>query len=128
MLPFADSHKLRLVLVNQREYPGSSTFFPEELEKLNGDDHDAQLLVVKGIGLELATFMARFVQTHNIPKPTGRRKGGLAVVAWSLGNMALLSFLAHGHEFPEEIRNVLDDFLRVAISYGEFCFVADGVK
>lgn len=110
------------MLVNQREYPGSSGFYPEELSHLHGNDYDAQLAVLKGFGLELAVFLSRFIEFHDIPRPAirdGRRTGGMAILAWSLGNMTLFSFLAYGHEYRTEVREVVEQYVHTAIVYGE---------
>lgn len=122
MLPFASASKIRLVIVNQRGYPGSSDFTPEELSELNHEDPEVRTVAMKGFGLELAVFLTRLIDIHNIPKPSthaNRRTGGLSVIVWSLGNMTLLSFLAFGHEYPAEIRSVLEEYLHTAIAYGE---------
>lgn len=110
------------MVVNSREYAGSSSFLPEDVETLRSGVKDAQAAVIAKLGHELAIFLSRFIQTHNIPKISqhdGKRVGGLAIVAWSQGCLTLLAFLAHAQELSEDLRTHLAKYLRTVVSYGE---------
>lgn len=123
MLSYAATYHVRIITINSREYPGSSKFNPEELSQLGGDVYEDHVAVTKGLGTELATFLFRYIQANGIPKialRAGRRTGGLVVVAWSLGNATLLSFLAHASNYPGEIQACLEMYLRTVIMYGEW--------
>lgn len=129
MLPFASRYKLRLVIFNQREYPGSSSWNPEDLKRFSSEDFKERFTAVRNIGAELATFMARFIMTHNIPKITqkdGQRHGGAVLLSWSLGCASSFSFLANAATYPEEVRTCLEQYLRTVVLLGMWSVVVCG--
>lgn len=122
VLPLATTYHARFVVVNSREYLGSSSFLPEDIEALRSGVKDSQAAVIAKLGHELAIFLSRFIHTHSIPKISqcdGKRAGGLAIMAWSQGCLTLLSFLAHAQELSEDLRTHLGKYLRTVVSYGE---------
>ena len=123
VLPLAATHHARFVVVSSREYLSSSKFSEEDLEALRSGIKEEQAAVIAKLGQELAIFLSRFIQTHEIPKISKRgdeRFGGLAVMAWSLGCTTLLSFLSQVLEFSKELRDHLGEYLRTVVAYGEY--------
>jgi hypothetical protein len=122
ILPFAAPYGIRLVAVNSREYAGSSRFTAEEVEALRNGTNEEKAAIVAGLGTELAVFLVRFVQKHNVPKlkyEKGRRTGGIAILGWSFGCATMLSFLAHGSELPDNMRILLNSYLRSVVAHGQ---------
>ncbi|KAI0089310.1 Alpha/Beta hydrolase protein [Irpex rosettiformis] len=120
VLPLASSYQARFVVVTSRGYAGSSEFRLEDIEALKSGDKEAQAAVVSGLGQELARFLSRFIQTHGGPKTSvknGKRVGGIAVVAWSLGCITLSSFLSHAPQYNEQLREHLGQYLRTVVAY-----------
>ncbi|GBE81682.1 hypothetical protein SCP_0400530 [Sparassis crispa] len=119
LLPFAASNNLRLVLVNLRDYPGSTPFSPAELRAIRENPSDA----IQARGFELAAFLSWFVEREKIPPISESsdalhvRIGGLAVLGWSAGNYQTLSILAHAEKLPEVTRTLLNAYLRCVIFY-----------
>ena len=134
MLPYAASSNVRIVLLNRRDYPGSTGVSDSELAYLEAigspstEDYDknkameAQSNFLKARGFEVAEFMAWFAETEGIPKiihkRDGTKEGGIVIVAWSSGNTTSLSLFAHLRELRREVREALEPYMRNYIFYG----------
>ena len=121
LLPYVIERRLRLVLLNTRDYPGSSRFTKEELERLRSTESGIQAAVVQVLGHELAVFLQYLVRNVGIPKiveKKGKRVGGLAVIAWSLGNLVSLSMLGNASSLPGEVQETLGQYLHTVVLYG----------
>lgn len=70
MVPYAVRHNLRLVLINCRDYPGSTLYSAAELEDLSSTDPERQALSLQARGLEFIKFIRQFVESENIPPLT----------------------------------------------------------
>ncbi|KAI0690983.1 hypothetical protein BC835DRAFT_1280048 [Cytidiella melzeri] len=94
----ASAQNLRIVVVNQRDYPGSSLLNEPELARVLSQEPEEQAAALRGQGVELATFIAHFIEAEKVPVPTvvdGKDVGGISFLAWSQGNSVLLSFLSN---------------------------------
>lgn len=125
MIPYATHANLRLVLLNMRDYPGSSQYTSDEVCALRGPDLEDQRTAVKNSGLQLARFLDHFIRTNDIPpksesSETGTQ-GGLVVLSWSLGNIVAHSFLAHAHELCPDLSTLLEKYLRTVVLHGMHC-------
>lgn len=126
MIPFTATHNLRLVLLNMRDYPGSTLYTPAELAELRDAPHAA----LRARGNEVATFLAWYVAHARIPPIAATPEpehaeggeesgaGGLAVVAWSAGNCYAIPMIAHAGSLPHETRALLDRYLRSFVAFG----------
>ncbi|KAI0357368.1 alpha/beta-hydrolase [Trametes cingulata] len=122
MIPFAAEHNLRLVLLNLRDYPGSSPYSAEDVEDLRGPSHEAQDRAIRTRGLEIASFIRWFIKTEAIPpikEVPGSEAlvGGLSLLSWSGGNCATVAMFAHADKLSEETRKLFDTYLRSFIMY-----------
>ncbi|KAI0695747.1 Alpha/Beta hydrolase protein [Cerioporus squamosus] len=128
MIPYAAEHNLRLVLLNLRGYPGSTPYFPSELDLLEGrsvahdDTESPQDLALQARGMEVAEFLRWFVKTENISPihedpGSGKLLGGLSVLSWSGGNAATFAMFAHADKLPEETKTLFNAHLRSFIMY-----------
>ena len=91
MIPYAACNNLRLVLINCRDYPGSTLYSAAELEALSSKDPEKQALSLQARGREFTEFIRRFVESENIPPlvktPDGSSvSGGFSLFGWSSGN------------------------------------------
>jgi hypothetical protein len=74
------------------------------------------------LGLQVANFLLRFVQTHNVPRVSSDRKsGGLVVMGWSLGNITSLAFIGQPDVVPKELYRELTPYMKEIILFGP-CF------
>ncbi|KAI0775346.1 hypothetical protein BC629DRAFT_1290877 [Irpex lacteus] len=98
LIPYALSRNIRIVAINQREYPGSSLLNDREIANVWSMNPDRQATALRDQAIELARFMTRFIEAENLPAPkyiNGAEVGGVSFLAWSQGNGPLLSFLAN---------------------------------
>ena len=117
----ASRYKLRIVLINQREYPGSSPLNEQEMTNLWSQEPDKQAAAVRDQGFELATFVARFIEEKSIPAPRnagGKMVGGISLLAWSQGNGPLMSLLANILRLGVHTSALLGRYMRVVFMYG----------
>lgn len=127
MLPFVSQHNLRFVRLNLRDYPGSSPWSQDELDGIR-EGRETARDTVASMGVEIAAFLAWYIETQNIPalsssegidEQGARAKGGISVGAWSMGNIASLSFLANLDKVPEATVALLGKYLRSYVMFGK---------
>ncbi|KAI0322889.1 hypothetical protein OF83DRAFT_1079949 [Amylostereum chailletii] len=123
MLPFARSNNLRIVLLNRRDYPGSTPLSEEELRLAKpGRSVDDNAAYLRSRALEIAEFIAWFIRTQSIPRSNvldnGGEAGGLAVVGWSSANAFLLALFGNPDTIPATTRMAIEPYLRSYIFYG----------
>ncbi|KAI0265827.1 hypothetical protein BC834DRAFT_154529 [Gloeopeniophorella convolvens] len=116
MMPFAAENGVRLILVNRRDYPGSTPFSDAELADLGSPDPATRANALAQQGTDIGLFLAWLVREARIPPVRtardGTQRGGIALVAWSLAHTALAGLLAHAHALPADARAVLGRCLR----------------
>ncbi|KAI0052195.1 hypothetical protein FA95DRAFT_1586852 [Auriscalpium vulgare] len=122
LLPFAQSKKLRLVLVNRRDYPGSSPITDEELAPITPPNatNDTQAAFVRSRGVEIAEFLARFIREKDVPPVQhvdGRTIGGLALIGWSSANGTLAGMFGNLDAVRTEARETVGPYLRNYIHF-----------
>ncbi|KAI0365122.1 hypothetical protein BV20DRAFT_776935 [Pilatotrama ljubarskyi] len=108
LLPLAKEFNTRIVLVNRRDYPGSSPYTPDERANLarlasssaspEGAEETASF--IKQHARDIYDFLADFVKRQRIPAPQGHIAGGIVLVGWSLGCLSMTAFLANVGSFP----------------------------
>jgi hypothetical protein len=123
MIPFAAANRVRLILVNRRDYPGSTPLSDAELTELGSSDLETRAKALAQQGLDIGLFLARIIREENIPPVVigrdGKRQGGIALVAWSLAHTPLAGLLAHANSLPTDALRVLDPCLRAYCIFGE---------
>ncbi|KAJ8501745.1 hypothetical protein ONZ45_g12034 [Pleurotus djamor] len=107
---YAHEHGLRLVIINRRQYPGSSSYTPQEVASL-GDSE----FVFDHLSLTLSNFLVTFIESAGIPSKNAEGGGGLAVLGWSIGCSPTLSLL--GASMPPDKQLALAPYLRNLILY-----------
>ncbi|KAL5513086.1 hypothetical protein ACEPAH_3484 [Sanghuangporus vaninii] len=118
LLPLAANHNLRLVVVNRRDYPGSSPYTEEELDVIRKDNETGNDGFGRGQAAELAQFIRTFIEKEHIPKPALKyRDGGIVLLSWSSGNGYTLPLLAYADSIPESTREVIEPYLRLHIIF-----------
>jgi len=123
MLQFAAAYRARLVLVNRRDYPGSTPFSDTELAALGSGNLRTRAKALAQQGLDIGLFLAWLVREEEIPPvsidPDGNRRGGIALVAWSLAHTPSVGFLAHADALPADARRALEPCLRAYCIFGK---------
>ncbi|TFY60007.1 hypothetical protein EVG20_g7578 [Dentipellis fragilis] len=123
MLPFAASCGLRLVLVNRRDYRGSTPLSADDVDLLTSTDNAKRLEYFRRRAFEFCEFLAWFVQEKGNPPYTttqdGHVEGGIAVLAWSSAYMTLVGMLALADQLPEATRRKLEPYLRAFVLHAK---------
>ncbi|KAI0066920.1 hypothetical protein BV25DRAFT_1835280 [Artomyces pyxidatus] len=116
IIPYAKAHNLRIVLLNRRDYPGSTPLTDADLAELTA----APEKFMRARAIEIAEFLAWFVRTHSIPRISskgGKRVGGLAVVGWSSANAFMMGLFGNIDSIPQATRDTLDPYLRTYVHF-----------
>ncbi len=123
MLSFATSYNLRIVTVNQRDYPGSTPYTPSELDLLASLVVEDQELALRAQAQEIAAFLVHLTKSTDIPpvrETDGRRIGGLVLLGLSLGNFIPLSLFGNAEHLDVETRTLLEIYLRSFVVFGKY--------
>lgn len=88
---------------------------------MDGGELAAQEAFMRDQGHEIAFFVERFVRAYSTPpilESEGARTGGVAIGAWSYGNIYHTALLAHVSSLPDETRALLERHLRTIVYLG----------
>lgn len=120
LLPLASQYNIRLVLVNRREYPGSSLFTDEDLNKLKNKDDAVHIEFARERAEEIATFINVFKDQEGIAEasPDGR-SGGVSLMGWSSGALHTIALLGYADLLSEGLKKSIEPYLRSYIVFGE---------
>ncbi|KDQ53356.1 hypothetical protein JAAARDRAFT_49830 [Jaapia argillacea MUCL 33604] len=114
LLPFGAKDNVRLVILNRRDYAGSTKYSEEELADLNA----GRKVFMERHALETANFLLWFVETEKVPKVSSDRKGGgFSVMGWSMGIATPLAILGHPEVIPKEMLSKLEPYFRQLILF-----------
>ena len=81
LLPLAPQTGLRVVAINRRDYPGSSTIPASEVTTMQSGTDDEKTALVNKRGVEIATFIDRFTVRNGIlPISADGKAGGFSIV------------------------------------------------
>ncbi|KAL4244273.1 hypothetical protein ABKN59_010392 [Abortiporus biennis] len=110
LLPHAETHSLRIVRLNQRDYAGSSLYTPNDISLLESGP-ESQLQFLKDRGKEYAAFLKWFIESEHIPLFEDG-KGGIAVMSWSSGNCFTVPFFGLANEwYDQDTKDLLGKYL-----------------
>lgn len=121
LLPHASAYGLRIFTMNMRDYRGSSKYSAEELAAMQSPDTALHAAAVRQFGRDVAWFLTYVCTTQGVPPLVlegDRRTGGVALVTWSLSNMALLAILGDPGTLDSTSAAVLTRYLRKVVLYG----------
>ncbi|KAH9972937.1 Alpha/Beta hydrolase protein [Lactifluus volemus] len=116
MIQFAAANRVRLILLNRRDYPGSTPFSDTELAELGSPDLETRAKALAQQGIDVGLFLAWLVREEKLPPVStdrnGQQQGGIVLVAWSLAHTPLAGFLAHIDALPDDALRALEPCLR----------------
>ena len=130
LLPFAQAHNVRIVLVNRRDYLGSAPYSDDELSVLkaahsalpgNSDAARTALLgFMRDRAREVYDLLVKFVADNDVPLAShADNTGGIIVSGWSFGSGLMIALLAYVAEFP--VSGVeLGKYVRRVVFYGVY--------
>lgn len=114
MIELAPSEDVRVIAVNRRSYRHSTPLSEEEtagIDKAEPTEEDYRSFMAKR-AKEIARLLVWLSENEDVT-------GDFALVAWSLGNQTLSSFLAEADTLSEKERTVIEKRLRSIIFYGK---------
>ncbi|KAL1945179.1 hypothetical protein VTO73DRAFT_2799 [Trametes versicolor] len=127
LVPCARRSKIRIVLLNRRDYPGARPHSPEELAHLTrlgsspstaGAAQETSA-VMADHGRDVYDFLVDFIHRQRIPAARGNT-GGVVLVGWSLACVWITAFLANVASFPVDDVKV-DTYVRRVVLYDPSC-------
>nr|GAT50171.1 predicted protein [Mycena chlorophos] len=116
--PLASDSGLRVICLNRREYGGSSLYPEDELAVFTNGTEEERAALIGVQGRDLALCIDGIIQSLALPKA-----GGVALMAWSLGNVFLLSVLASLDTLPAPTKERLVQWVHTAIIFQAPSFV-----
>jgi hypothetical protein len=115
LLPFGQKDNIRLIIVNRRDYDGSTKYSDDDLKDFN----EGKMSCLGRLGSEVAHLLLWFAETHEIPKiNNSRSSGGFSIMGWSIGAATLLSLLGCPEVVGTETYTKLEPYCRQLILYG----------
>lgn len=75
-----------------------------------------------GVSQNIAFGIAHFIRTKHLPPPTdvsGSQSGGVCILAWSAGNVFLLSLLANLDSLDKGVNSLLERYVTSVVIFGE---------
>lgn len=121
ILPFAAQSNLRFILLNRRDYPGSSLYTDDDLGKVTpgGDAEGAQSFLCAR-AQEFIACMEWLVDNENIPRASpDRKKSGIALFGWSAGIGYVFPVLSFVDQISARSREKLEPYFRRLVLFGE---------
>ncbi|KLO13267.1 hypothetical protein SCHPADRAFT_890146 [Schizopora paradoxa] len=114
IIPFATRYNLRFILINRRDYPGSSPYSDEDLHNVGDTEDDKGYeAFFKARAFEFARFIEWIVEHEDIPKADWNgNAGGIFLMAWSAGNGYAVSTLSYVDLLTETTRSNIQPYLR----------------
>ncbi|KAF9257850.1 hypothetical protein L218DRAFT_935378 [Marasmius fiardii PR-910] len=117
-------YNLRVVVMNRRDYEGSTPYTDSELETVRKGDS----IFLNRLAVHLGMFLKQFIEREKIPAVTEDQKGGgLAIVGWSLGALFALVPFSVPDLFDKEMRMMMERYVKGLILY-DSAYVALGVS
>lgn len=114
LFPFAKAKGLRIICVNRRSYPGSTPYTADEMDIIHNGSDEAHALFLREQGVFLALFVDGIIRRHSL-----QPEGGIALVAWSMGNFFALCILDSLQYLPLDTKARLSAYVHTYIAWGE---------
>ncbi|KJA13739.1 hypothetical protein HYPSUDRAFT_151241 [Hypholoma sublateritium FD-334 SS-4] len=112
LFPFAKPKGLRIICVNRRSYPGSTPYTADEMDIIHNGSDEAHALFLHEQGVFLALFVDGIIRRHSL-----QREGGIALVAWSMGNFFALCILDSLQYLPLDTKERLSAYVHTYIAW-----------
>lgn len=116
LLPLVGTHNIRLVILNRRDYRGTSEHTDKEVD----DALHGRRAFLEVLALDVAHFLAWTIDNLGVTKISEDGKlGGLAIMGWSMGSATTLSVLGNPAVIPLDVVAKLEPYFRKLVIYGE---------
>ena len=123
MLSLAARYNLRLIVVNMRDYSGSTPYTEAQLGELLKPDVEVQAGALRRYGQEIAAFLAFVCKNLDI-SPTAtqglKKSAGLVLMVWSLSALGFVTMFGDPAVLDENKKTALAPYLRKVILHGRY--------
>ena len=119
----ANHHGLRIISVNRRGYPGSSSFSEAELRVINEGTATERETFILQEGVLYCRLIDRLIEELSLPK-----EHGLTVAGWSMGNIFTLALMTAVARLPEDASAKLKAYVRRVLLWGMYLVLLEGVQ
>ncbi|KAK7039327.1 AB hydrolase-1 domain-containing protein [Favolaschia claudopus] len=116
LLPLAASQTMRLICINRREYPGSTSHTADELAVYASGMEEERAVLMHQAGVNLALAIDGIIQQCDLPSA-----GDVAIAGWSLGNTFVLAAVEAIMDLPPPVRERLQSFVKTVIMWDPPC-------
>ncbi|KAJ7599186.1 hypothetical protein C8J56DRAFT_1093544 [Mycena floridula] len=114
----SSAHNTRFIAVNRRQYRGSSPLTEAEANLVFAGSDGEKAETLDSFGVELANFIALFIQKHDLPPLSqDRKRSGIAILGWSAGCTVTGAAIANIDKLPSETQALFKAHLRAYILY-----------
>ncbi|KAF8651131.1 hypothetical protein AX16_004877 [Volvariella volvacea WC 439] len=114
ILPLAASQNLRFVAPFRRDYGESGKYTDEGVADLRAGKN----IFLENLGAEVANFLTWFLDKNEIPKLSeDRKRGGLSLLSWSMGNAATFAFFGQPKAVSSDIYRKVEPYIRNFVIY-----------
>ncbi|TBU50255.1 hypothetical protein BD309DRAFT_498107 [Dichomitus squalens] len=87
--------KMRFVAISRRDHPGSTPLAPQDLTDLAEHGEEDKQAFLQARGLEIASFVDRFIEQNGLlPISSDRKTGGIVILGHGIGCVFALSAVA----------------------------------
>lgn len=105
--------------IQRRDFPGSTPLSAADLNVLKSGTDEEKAQHVRDRGVEIATFIDKFVQQNELPSPDEKGSGGgFAVLGWSLGGAFALAASANVDALADAARARFARYMRSIVMLG----------
>ncbi|EKM50560.1 uncharacterized protein PHACADRAFT_178299 [Phanerochaete carnosa HHB-10118-sp] len=112
----ASSAGVRFVAISRRDYPGSTPLSATDLRVLNDGTDEEKAQHVRNRGVEIATFIDKFVEQNELPPPDEKGSGGgFAILGWSLGGTHAFATVTNIDALADAARARFAHYMRLLI-------------
>ncbi|KAL0064765.1 hypothetical protein AAF712_008312 [Marasmius tenuissimus] len=124
MLSVASKKGVRLVAIQRRPFPGSTSLSTDDLNTiLTGGTEEGRAAYSEARGHEIALFVDKFIAKNDLPAVSST-KGGSILLGWSVGGIFPVLAIAHSKTLPNDVKKRLGAHIRSLIIYesAPMCF------
>lgn len=114
LLPVAHQHSHRMIAINRREYPNSTSYTSAELSIFAQGSNEERSRLLLGEGTHLALLLDGLVQSLSLPP-------NIVIIGWSLGTIFTLSMLASITSLSPSVQARLRGSVKKMIMWGQCC-------
>ncbi|TFK73217.1 alpha/beta-hydrolase, partial [Pluteus cervinus] len=115
LIPLAPARNIRLVLINRRNYHGSTPYSTIDVENL----YSGHKSILERMALDVSGLLNWFLDHNEVPQISEDGKsGGICLLGWSMGGATVLAFLGQPGIVGNETYVRLEPYLRRLVIYG----------